>query len=70
MDQLMLDVTDVDGVRMGDEVVIFGRGENENTVDDIASTHKTINYEIVCAVANRVPRVFVKNGEVVDILCG
>ena len=70
MDQLMLDVTDVDGVRMGDEVVIFGRGENENTVDDIASTHKTINYEIVCAVANRVPRVFVKNGEVVDIHMG
>ncbi len=61
MDQLMLDVTDIENIEIGDEVTVFG-AEAGNTVDDFASANNTINYEIVCAVGRRVPRVFIKNG--------
>lgn len=54
MDQIMVDVTDIDGVQMGDEVVLFGR---DLSVDDIAEACDTINYEIVCGIAPRVPRI-------------
>lgn len=58
MDSFMADVTDLDEVAAGDDVYIW---DNENiTVEEIAKTCGTINYEILCAVSNRVPRVFVK----------
>ncbi|MEF3302682.1 alanine racemase [Paenibacillus sp. GYB003] len=59
MDQTMLDVTDVPGVRAGDEVVLIGRSKDDCvTADDIAALLGTINYEVVCAVGSRVPRVY------------
>ncbi len=69
MDQLMLDVTDIDGVKMGDEVTVFSAQEG-NTVDDFARVNNTINYELVCAVGRRVPRVFIKDGKVDSIHLG
>ncbi len=69
MDQLMLDVTEIDSVQMGDEVTVFGTQEG-NTVDEFASANGTINYEIVCAVGRRVPRVFIKDGKVDSIHLG
>ena len=54
MDQIMIDVTNIDGVNMGDEVVLFGR---DLSVDGIAGICDTINYEIVCGIAPRVPRI-------------
>lgn len=54
MDQFMIDVSDIEGVSMGDEVILFG---NELSVDEIAAIAGTINYEIVCGIAPRVPRV-------------
>ncbi|MBO4692954.1 MAG: alanine racemase [Clostridia bacterium] len=57
MDQFMIDVTDIDGVSMGDEVTLFGNGLS---VDGIAEACGTINYEIVCGIAPRVPRVIIK----------
>ncbi len=69
MDQLMLDVTDIEGVKMGDEVTVFGTQEG-NTVDDFAKANGTINYEIICAVGRRVPRVFIKDGKVDSIHLG
>jgi alanine racemase len=46
---------------MGDEVVIFGRQGNETlTVDEMASSLNTINYEIVSTITARVPRVYIK----------
>lgn len=56
MDQTMIDVTDVDGVKVGDEVVLFG--SEAVTVDDAARHLQTINYEITCLVSARVPRLF------------
>ena len=57
MDQTMLDVTDIEDVKTGDEVVVFGTGENgEPTADSLAENTGTINYETVCLVGKRVPR--------------
>ncbi|UCF85707.1 MAG: alanine racemase, partial [Desulfobacteraceae bacterium] len=58
MDLTMLDVGNIPQVNIEDEVVIFGRqGDASITVDEIASTLNTINYEIVTTVTARVPRV-------------
>ena len=61
MDQCMIDVTDVPGVKVGDEVTIIG-GSGENTIlaDDIGDATGTINYEIVCAFGQRLPKVYIK----------
>lgn len=59
MDQLMVDVTSVPDVKQGDEVVLIGKqGENEITVDEIAALAGTINYEIICGINKRVPRIY------------
>ena len=59
MDQFMVDVTDVPDVKQGDEVILIGKqGDCEITVDEIADIAGTINYEIVCGINKRVPRIF------------
>lgn len=69
MDQTMLDVTEIENVKIGDEVIVFGSGSNgEPTADNLAKSAETINYEIVCLISKRVPRVFVKDGKVTDIM--
>ena len=65
MDQCMIDVTNVHNISVGDEVTLFGK--DGITIDDIARQLHTINYEVSCTVSRRVPRVYVKNGEVVKI---
>lgn len=60
MDQCMIDVTNVPYVRLGDEVTIIGKdGIHEILADDIAAATGTINYEIVCAFGQRLPKVYV-----------
>ena len=66
MDQTMLDVTDIPDVKMGDEVTVFGPGGGD-TADTIAAKTQTINYEIVCGLARRVPRIYKENGNICDI---
>jgi alanine racemase len=57
MDMAMIDVTDIDGVKEGDEVVLIGRqGQEEITADDVAHRLGTINYEVVTQILPRVPR--------------
>lgn len=69
MDQTMLDVTDIDGVKTGDEVIVFGAGKNgEPTADTIAQNTNTINYEVVCLVGKRVPRIYYKDGVITDVM--
>lgn len=68
MDQCMIDVTDISGVIVGDEVILIGEdGKNKFTADTVAELIGTINYEIVCMVGKRVPRVYIKEGKVVKI---
>ena len=69
MDQTMLDVTDIDYVEQGDEVVVFGTGEHgEPTADSIAKNTDTINYEVVCLVGKRVPRIYYKDGVITEVM--
>ena len=67
MDQSMIDITEVENVSIGNEVILFGSGEKGLHIDEIASKLNTINYEIVSMVGRRVPRVYIKNGEIVGI---
>lgn len=61
MDQMMVDVTGIDGVSAGDEVTLIGRDESEIiTADDLAEIYGTIGYELVCGISKRVPRVYVE----------
>ncbi|MCS6845423.1 MAG: alanine racemase [Caldilineales bacterium] len=58
MDQTMIDVTDIPGVRQGDEVVLIGRqGTAEITAEQVAERLGTIAYEVVAQILARVPRV-------------
>lgn len=60
MDQFMVDVTDVPEVSVGEEVVLIGKqGSEEVTADELANLLGTINYEIVCMISKRVPRIYV-----------
>lgn len=68
MDQCMIDITDIDGVRVGDTVTVIGRsGLREISMDDAASWAGTINYEVACLVGKRVPRVYIKDKEVTSV---
>lgn len=68
MDQCMIDITDVSGVKVGDEVILIGEdGNNKFNADIVGKLIDTISYEIVCMIGRRVPRVYIKKGEVVKI---
>ena len=60
MDWIMLDVTSVPGVQVGDEVVLLGCDEDGNCVraEELAEWAGTIPYEIFCGISKRVPRVY------------
>ena len=62
MDMCMIDLTDLPDVKEGDEVEIFGEHVSVNDMADMAGT---ISYEITCAVSKRVPRVYLRHGQVV-----
>ena len=66
MDQCMIDVTNVNNVNVGDEVTVFG--SETVTADYLAKMLSTINYEIVCMVNKRIPRVYLENKKVVGEL--
>ena len=68
MDQFMVDVTHIPGVKPGDAVTIFGAdGDVTITADEVAAKAQTIGYELICGIAPRVPRVYLKKGEVDSI---
>ena len=66
MDQCMIDVTDLNNVQVGTQVTIYGLTP-KNSIDSIAKRNNTINYEIVCALGERVPRVYKKDERIVAI---
>ena len=69
MDQTVIDVTDIPAA-MGDEVTGFGPAGAEagaDTADTIAQKTGTINYEVVCGISRRVPRVYLQGGALVGI---
>ena len=66
MDQLMVDVTDIPGVMLNDKVVLVGRdGDEVITMEAIAAAADSFNYEFVCGISRRVPRLYRKDGHTV-----
>ena len=63
MDMCMIDITDMPSVEVGSEVEVFG--EN-NSIDELAELAGTIPYELTCAVSKRVPRVYYRDGQVIE----
>lgn len=66
MDQCMIDVTDLNNVQVGTQVTVYGLTP-KNSIDSIAKRNNTINYEIVCALGERVPRVYKEDETIVAI---
>ena len=66
MDQFMVDVTDIPGVQEDDEVTLLGKDGNECiTMEELAEKSGGFHYEIVCDIGKRVPRVYLKDGNVI-----
>jgi len=70
MDQCMVDITDIEGdVKVGDEAVLIGKQkDNEIKVEDLAKSVGTINYELVSIIGKRIPRVYLKEGKIYNVL--
>lgn len=65
MDQFMVDITEIEGASVGDKVTLIGRDQEEEiTMEEVGELSGRFNYEFVCDLGKRIPRVFVKNGEV------
>lgn len=65
MDQCMLDVSEIPEAAVGDVVTVFGLGGEE--IDRLAARIGTIPYELICALGERLPRVYYRSGEMVAI---
>ena len=66
MDQMMVDVTGIEGVIPGDRVTLVGRdGEEVITMEAIAEAAGSFNYEFACGISRRVPRVYVSGGKTI-----
>lgn len=64
MDQFLVDVTDIPGVQREDAVVLMGRQEEVSiTAEEISAAAQSFNYEQVCDVSRRVPRVYYREGK-------
>lgn len=68
MDQCMIDVTDIDDVKVGDEVILIGEDNGiKYNADDMAKDLGTINYEVLCMIKQRIPRLYIKNHKKINV---
>jgi alanine racemase len=66
MDQMMVDVTGIPNVQPGDRVTLVGTdGEETITMEEISAQADSFNYEFVCGISRRVPRIYVSGGKTV-----
>lgn len=66
MDQMMVDVTDMKDVTVGDEVILIGsQGENTITMEELGDLSMRFNYEFACDLGKRIPRVYTRNNQIV-----
>jgi alanine racemase len=62
MDMTMLDVTDIPGVEVGDEVVIFGAQDGARiSLEEVARQSETLSYDVMISIGKRVPRVYLRH---------
>ena len=63
----MVDVTHIPETRLEDTVILIGKsGDAQITVEQIAAAADSFNYELVCGISRRVPRIYVRGGQVVN----
>lgn len=68
MDQTLVDITDLPDVKLGDAVVVYSNEvEGGCSVTEAAKRIGTINYELLCAIGTRVPRIFIEDGKAADM---
>ena len=68
MDQFMIDVTYIDDVKPGDEVILLGESNGiKFNADNLAKCMDSINYEVLCLLKKRVPRAYIKNGQIIHV---
>lgn len=68
MDQTLVDVTDIPDVKVGDVVTVYSNDiEDGCSVTEAALRVGTINYEMLCAIGTRVPRIYIENGKEAEI---
>ena len=65
MDQCMLDVSHIENAAVGDVVTVYG--DPAEPIDALAERCGTIPYELICSLGERLPRVYLKSGEIVAI---
>ncbi|MBQ8164800.1 MAG: alanine racemase [Clostridia bacterium] len=75
MDQCLADVSEIENISAGDVAIIFGGNitcdYKENiSCDEISELSETINYETVCLIGKRVPRVYIENGQYTGVTNG
>jgi len=69
MDQCMIDVSSVNNINVGDKVTVFGSGgDSDISLEKLAENAGTVPHEILSLTGNRTPRVFIKDGKVIDVL--
>ena len=67
MDQTMLDVTNIPEAEAGLQITVFGSEHGAFLpVEELAAYSGLINYEILCGLSRRVPRVYIKNDEIIE----
>lgn len=69
MDQFMVDVTDIEDVSVMDEVTLIGKdGDYRISVEEVADMAGSFNYEFVCGIGKRVPRVYIQDGKMKEAI--
>lgn len=68
MDQFMVDVTHIDNVKQGDSVILIGRdGDQFISVEEIGAMVNSFNYEIICNIGKRIPRIYSYQNKIYEI---
>ncbi len=68
MDQTLIDVTDIPDVKIGDVVTVYSDGlEDSCSLEHAAELIGTINYELLCAIGTRVPRIYIEDGQETEV---
>lgn len=69
MDQFMVDITDLENIEEGDEVTLVGRDGSEFiSVEEVADMVGSFNYEFICVIGRRIPRVYLRNNKPVEMI--
>ena len=64
MDQMMVDITDIPDVKEGEQVIIIGSDNDEQiTAEEVAEIAGSFNYELLCNLGKRVPRLYIRHGK-------